>query len=70
MTRFPLNKFRFQQINFIRHFRKVWTQFMEFESTVGDLSSIKKVEKRVLASQTVSINIQILTVVIIKGLYM
>ena len=46
--------------------RKVWTQFMEFESTVGDLSSIKKVEKRVLASQTVSINIQILTVVIIK----
>lgn len=32
--------------------RKVWTQFMEFESTVGDLSSIKKVEKRVLASQT------------------
>ena len=29
---------------------------MEFESTVGDLSSIKKVEKRVLASQTVSID--------------
>ena len=28
---------------------------MEFESTVGDLSSIKKVEKRVLASMTVSI---------------
>ena len=27
---------------------------MEFEATVGDLSSIKKVEKRVLASMTVS----------------
>ena len=35
--------------------KKVWTQFMEFEATVGDLSSIKKVEKRVLASMTVSI---------------
>ena len=34
--------------------KKVWTQFMEFEATVGDLSSIKKVEKRVLASMTVS----------------
>ena len=34
--------------------RKIWTQFMEFESTVGDLSSIKKVEKRMLASMTVS----------------
>ena len=33
-------------------FRKIWTQFMDFESTVGDLSSIKKVEKRVLASMT------------------
>jgi len=32
--------------------KKVWTQFMEFEATVGDLSSIKKVEKRVLASMT------------------
>ena len=36
--------------------KKIWTQFMEFESTVGDLSSIKKVEKRVLASMTVSRN--------------
>ena len=27
---------------------------MEFESTVGDLSSIKKVEKRMLATMTVS----------------
>ena len=34
--------------------KKIWTQFMEFEATVGDLSSIKKVEKRVLASMTVS----------------
>ena len=33
-------------------FRKIWTQFMDFESTVGDLSSIKKVEKRVLATMT------------------
>jgi len=32
--------------------KKIWTQFMDFESTVGDLSSIKKVEKRVLASMT------------------
>ena len=37
--------------------RKIWTQFMEFESTVGDLSSIKKVEKRMLASMTVSFEI-------------
>ena len=33
-------------------FRKIWTEFMDFESTVGDLSSIKKVEKRVLATMT------------------
>jgi len=32
--------------------KKIWTEFMDFESTVGDLSSIKKVEKRVLATMT------------------
>ena len=31
---------------------------MEFESTVGDLSSIKKVEKRMLASMTVSFEME------------
>ena len=36
----------------MKFFRKIWTEFMDFESTVGDLSSIKKVEKRVLATMT------------------
>lgn len=31
---------------YLAKFSKLWQQFMSFESTVGDLSSVLKVEKR------------------------
>lgn len=28
------------------HYREIWNRFLEFESNIGDLQSIVKVEKR------------------------
>ncbi len=37
-------------IGSIINFRPIWAQFMNFEATVGDLSSIKKVETRMMSN--------------------
>ncbi len=34
------------KLKVVLNFRKIWSKFLEFESNVGDLASIIKVEKR------------------------